>query len=175
MALRQGCVAPPRASETRLCDPDLTACADEYRRSAATPFVELTVFVRAACVAVRKCRDGFAALTIDVVEWDTSVVCRNVHCAGQGQSKCRSSRTTYARDDTTRPSLRELAGRGRRATLQSWSGPLDELPDLCEVVVIVLCDKVQVIDQAHGLLKARMRHGVRVKSWLELRQAIDQG
>ena len=38
----------------------------------------------------------------------------------------------------------------------------------------MLRDEVQMIDQAHGLLKARMQHGARVESWVELRQAIEQ-
>ncbi len=71
--------------------------------------------------------------------------------------------------------LRPLVGQNQTfASRTARSGLLDQLPDSGEVMVIVLRDEVQMIDQAHGLLKARMQHGARVKSWIKLRQAIDQ-
>jgi hypothetical protein len=34
--------------------------------------------------------------------------------------------------------------------------PLRQIPDRCQVVVVMLGNKVQMIDETHGLLKARM-------------------
>ena len=100
--------------------------------------------------------------------------------------------TTTAREDKTRRSRRELPAPGRPRHFarpysddqelcsidpklcDGRSGLWDQLPDFGEVVVIVFRDKVQMIDQAHGLLKARMQHGAAEESWLKLSNMIDQ-
>ena len=51
---------------------------------------------------------------------------------------------------------------------------MDNLPDSCQVMVIVLRNKIQMIYEPHGLLQTRMQFGVGEEDWLQFLYMIQQ-
>src|SRR5947207_2445569 len=73
----------------------------------------------------------------------------------------RSTTGVACRQSLAIPSAIKDLRRTRRSLIPelSPSRPLYELPDLGQVVVVVFGDEVEVVDQAHGLVKAWVLDG----------------
>jgi hypothetical protein len=94
---------------------------------------------------------------------------RQVYSRGNRSDKIRPTIRTWPLEASRGRSRREqfAAGQRRSATsartessttlLAFWETRIDQLPYLCQVMVIVLRNKIQMIHEPHGLLETRMQ------------------